>query len=141
MVERDGSRWRRSSITARSRRTRRWWRRLRPRPRSRSERAAAGGLANAQARIEALLDAFPDLIFRMDRDGVYLEYKGKEEDLAVPPEQLIGAKAHDILPVDVADHLVGGVRGRSTPESSRRASTRWSSTACPGLRGQDRQGG
>jgi PAS domain S-box-containing protein len=67
-------------------------------------------LTNAQARIQALLDAFPDLIFRMDRDGVYLEYKGKEEDLAVPPEQLIGAKAHDILPVDVADHLVGGVR-------------------------------
>ena len=67
-------------------------------------------LANAQARIQALLDAFPDLIFRMDRDGVYLEYKGKAEDLAVPPEQLIGAKAHDILPGDVADHLVGGVR-------------------------------
>ena len=52
----------------------------------------------------------PSDLFRMDRDGVYLEYKGKEEDLAVPPEQLIGAKAHDILPVDVADHLVGGVR-------------------------------
>ena len=67
-------------------------------------------LANAQARIQALLDAFPDLIFRMDRDGVYLEFKGKPEDLAAPPEELIGAKAHDILPHDVADQLVGGIQ-------------------------------
>ena len=67
-------------------------------------------LAEAQARIQALVDAFPDLIFRMDRDGVYLEYKGRPEDLAVPPDQLIGSKAHDILPRDVADQLVGGIR-------------------------------
>jgi PAS domain S-box-containing protein len=66
-------------------------------------------LANAQARIEALVDAFPDLIFRMNREGEYLEYKGKEEDLAVPPERLIGARAHDLLPRDVADQLVAGI--------------------------------
>ncbi|MGH3012870.1 MAG: PAS domain-containing protein, partial [Gaiellaceae bacterium] len=67
-------------------------------------------LRKAQTSIQALLDAFPDLIFRMSRDGEYLEYKGKPEDLAVPPEQLIGAKAHEILPPDVADQLVGGIR-------------------------------
>ena len=67
-------------------------------------------LAKAQARIQALLDAFPDLIFRLDREGTYLEYKGRPEDLAVPPEELIGAKTHDVLPPEVADHLVGGVR-------------------------------
>ena len=66
-------------------------------------------LANAQARIQALVDAFPDLIFRMNREGEYLEYKGKEEDLAVPAEQLIGSRAHDILPRDVADQLVAGI--------------------------------
>ena len=33
-------------------------------------------LRKAQARIQALVDAFPDLIFRMSRDGEYLEYKG-----------------------------------------------------------------
>jgi PAS domain S-box-containing protein len=67
-------------------------------------------LAKAQARIQALLDAFPDLIFRMDRDGEYLEYKGRPEDLAVPPDELIGARAHDVLPRDVADQLVGGIQ-------------------------------
>jgi PAS domain S-box-containing protein len=67
-------------------------------------------LAKAQARIQALIDAFPDLIFRLDRDGTYLEYKGRPEDLAVAPDQLIGAKAHQVLPLDVADQVVGGVR-------------------------------
>jgi PAS domain S-box-containing protein len=67
-------------------------------------------LAKAQTRIQALLDAFPDLIFRMSREGEYLEYSGNPDDLAVPPDQLIGAKAHDVLPRDVADSLVGGVQ-------------------------------
>ena len=67
-------------------------------------------LADAQTRIRALVDAFPDLIFRFDRDGTYLEYKGKPEDLAVPPDQLLGATAHDVLPRDVADQLVAGIR-------------------------------
>jgi PAS domain S-box-containing protein len=74
-----------------------------------SERRHAA-LAKAQARNRALLDAVPDLMFRMTREGVYLEYKGRAEDLAVPPDQLIGASAHDILPKDVADPLVEGIR-------------------------------
>lgn len=74
-----------------------------------SERRLAA-LAKAQARNRALLDALPDLMFRMTRDGVYLEYKGPEENLVVPPDQLIGARAHDVLPRDVAEQLVAGVR-------------------------------
>jgi PAS domain S-box-containing protein len=74
-----------------------------------SERRHAA-LAKAQARNRALLDAVPDLMFRMTRDGVYLEFKGPAEDLAVPPEQLIGSSAHDILPKEVADPLVEGIR-------------------------------
>jgi PAS domain S-box-containing protein len=74
-----------------------------------SERRLAA-LAKVQARNRALLDAVPDLMFRMDRDGTYLEVKGAPEDLVVPREQLIGARAHDILPQDVADLLVEGIR-------------------------------
>jgi PAS domain S-box-containing protein len=73
-----------------------------------SERRLAA-LARAQARNRALLDALPDLMFRMDREGAYLEFKGPEEDLAVPADELVGAKAHDILPQDVADQLVLGI--------------------------------
>jgi PAS domain S-box-containing protein len=74
-----------------------------------SERRLAA-LAKAQASIRALLDAVPDLIFRMDRDGTYLEVKGPDEDLVIPREELVGARAHDILPRDIADLLVEGIR-------------------------------
>ena len=59
-----------------------------------SERRHAA-LAKAQARNRALLDALPDLMFRMTRDGVYLEFKGPAEDLAVPPrpaDRVVGAR-------------------------------------------------
>jgi signal transduction histidine kinase len=49
-------------------------------------------------------------MFRMSRDGVYLDFKGEPEDLAVPPEELIGRGVHDVLPKDVADLLLLGVR-------------------------------
>jgi PAS domain S-box-containing protein len=81
---------------------------------------AASSLALAQAqsiqavrqsesRYRALLDAIPDLMFRMSRDGTYLDFKGDRADLAAPPEELIGARAHDILPPDVADKLVAAI--------------------------------
>jgi PAS domain S-box-containing protein len=74
-----------------------------------SERRLAA-LAKAQARNRALLDAIPDLMFRMDREGTYLEVKGADEDLVVPRDQLIGRRAHEILPYDVAVLLVEGIR-------------------------------
>jgi PAS domain S-box-containing protein len=49
-------------------------------------------------------------MFRMDRDGVYLEFKGAREDLAAPPERLIGSSVRDVLPSNVADQFVEGIR-------------------------------
>jgi PAS domain S-box-containing protein len=66
-------------------------------------------LRQSETRYRALLEAIPDLMFRMTRDGTYLDFKGDRADLAAPPEQLIGAKAHDILPRPVADKLVIGI--------------------------------
>jgi PAS domain S-box-containing protein len=63
----------------------------------------------SERRYRALLEAIPDLMFRMSRDGTYLDFKGDLADLAAPPEELMGAKAHDILPRPVADKLVIGI--------------------------------
>jgi PAS domain S-box-containing protein len=70
--------------------------------RERSVQALRAG----ESRYRALLEAIPDLMFRMSRDGTYLDLKGDRADLAAPPEELIGAQAHDILPRTVADKLV-----------------------------------
>jgi len=63
----------------------------------------------SESRYRALLNAIPDLMFRMSRDGTYLDFKGDRADLAVPPEELIGSNARDILPADVAERLIVGI--------------------------------
>lgn|GEM_PF-4032992 len=45
----------------------------------------------------ALIDALPDLIFRLSRDGSFLDYvAGDDADLALPPEQFIGKHIREI---------------------------------------------
>jgi PAS domain S-box-containing protein len=63
----------------------------------------------SESRYRALLNAIPDLMFRMSRGGTYLDFKGDRDDLAVPPEELIGSNARDILPADVAERLLTGI--------------------------------
>jgi PAS domain S-box-containing protein len=67
-------------------------------------------LRQSEGRYRALLDAAPDLMFRFDRDGTYLDFNGHPDDLVTPPEQLLGSRAHDVLPAEVADKIVSGVR-------------------------------
>jgi hypothetical protein len=47
---------------------------------------------------KALLDAIPDLMFRLRDDGTYLDFAGDETMLASPPEELIGSNVHTVLP-------------------------------------------
>ena len=63
-------------------------------------------LAQAEAKNRALLDAMPDLMFRMSRDGVYLDVKGDESDLAAPAAELLGANVYDVLPRKTADRIM-----------------------------------
>jgi PAS domain S-box-containing protein len=67
-------------------------------------------LRRSERRYRALLNAIPDLMFRMSRDGAYLDFKGEPDDLAVPPDELIGRRLHDVLPAEVADLILMGVR-------------------------------
>lgn len=56
-----------------------------------------------QNRLEALVQALPDLIFVFDREGVFLGYNTcVTNDLLVSPAQFVGAKLEDILPSEVA---------------------------------------
>lgn len=60
-------------------------------------------LRSSQAQLQATLDAVPDLMFELDREGRYLEYhSANDELLAAPPAQLMGKTVHDILPTSAA---------------------------------------
>ena len=63
-------------------------------------------LAESEARHRALLDAMPDLMFRISKDGTYLEVKGNERDLAAPREKLVGSNVHEVLPREAADQIM-----------------------------------
>ena len=63
-------------------------------------------LAESEARNSALLDAIPDLMFRMTGDGTYLDVKGNEADLAAPAHELVGANIFDVLPHEEAERIM-----------------------------------
>ncbi|NBC46735.1 MAG: PAS domain S-box protein [Gammaproteobacteria bacterium] len=61
-------------------------------------------LRDSEQRARALLEAMPDLMFRLDRQGVYLDYKAAREDLAVQHlDSLIGLRVRALTPVPFAD--------------------------------------
>jgi PAS domain S-box-containing protein len=67
---------------------------------------AESALQQSQERNRAMLDAIPDLIFLVDKSGVYLDYHARDERcLFVPREQLLGRTIHEVLPAKVADDL------------------------------------
>ena len=51
----------------------------------------------AESRSRALVDAIPDTMFRISRDGVFLEFAASDPELlVVPKERIIGSSVYDI---------------------------------------------
>lgn len=56
-------------------------------------------LRESEARARVLLQAMPDMMFRLDRNGVFVDYKAEKENLYTQVEgTLIGRKNRDISP-------------------------------------------
>jgi PAS domain S-box-containing protein len=65
-------------------------------------------LATANAEMQALFAAMPDLIFVFDRDGRHLKVPSANYQLLYDPEQdRVGKTLHDVFPQDVADQFLG----------------------------------
>ena len=67
-------------------------------------------LHESEERNRAILNAIPDLMFLFDRNGTYLDYHARNEELlAAPATKLVGRNVSDVLPPEVAamvtDHL------------------------------------
>jgi signal transduction histidine kinase len=55
------------------------------------------------AEVRGLLEAIPDLIFRVSREGRLVDYvAAKNEPLALPPDQFLGRTLLDVMPREVA---------------------------------------
>ena len=65
--------------------------------------------SRVEARHRALLDAIPDLMLRLSREGEYRELAGDMSKLAHPPEEILGRNVLEILPAEVSTPLLGAI--------------------------------
>jgi len=69
---------------------------------------AEEALRKSEHRSAMLLEALPDMMFVLSRDGVYRDFSVPDKSaLAVPPDQIIGKNIHDVgFNRDVADAIL-----------------------------------
>lgn len=71
---------------------------------------AQAALRSSETTNRALLNAIPDMMFRISHDGFFLDYKSaREEELLVSPTEFIGQQVFDILPPTLAQQLMQAV--------------------------------
>jgi PAS domain S-box-containing protein len=63
-------------------------------------------LRRSEARLQALLDAIPDLMIRFDRDGTYIDIAGDTSGLVRGRDEMIGHNVRDLLPRHVVDRVM-----------------------------------
>jgi PAS domain S-box-containing protein len=57
----------------------------------------------SEAKSRALLDAMPDMMFQLDRNGNFLEYHGTQQDMHLSPNSFLGKNIEDVLPANSAE--------------------------------------
>jgi len=68
---------------------------------------AEEALRESEARHRAMLEASPDLVFRVSRDGEYLDFQASDKSmLYVPGEELIGKNLRDTMPPDLVPPIL-----------------------------------
>lgn len=70
-----------------------------------ARRKQAEELRRSEQRNRAILEAYPDLMFRMSHDGEYLDFQTNNHDdrLYVSREEIVGNNIRDTLPPEVAE--------------------------------------
>ncbi|MGA7194501.1 MAG: ATP-binding protein [Anaerolineales bacterium] len=67
-------------------------------------------LSQTEARYHALLNAIPDMIFELDKDGVFINFfKSEEMSSWLPPEQFVGKNIRDVMPDFISSPTLFGI--------------------------------
>ena len=71
------------------------------------ERRIKVALHESETRNKAILGAIPDLMFRIDAQGVYIDFNvNSPEDLYLPPEEFMGKNIRETLPPEIAELIM-----------------------------------
>ncbi|MGD9611706.1 MAG: PAS domain S-box protein [Kiritimatiellia bacterium] len=66
---------------------------------------------DANSRLEAILQALPDLLFVIDREGRIYDYHSAADDqLYLPAERFLGRKVADVIPEPAAGLILGALK-------------------------------
>lgn len=61
-------------------------------------------LRRSRARSQALLNAIPDMMFRISRDGIFLDYKREETyNYPIPPADFMGRRVPEVMPPEISE--------------------------------------
>jgi PAS domain S-box-containing protein len=72
---------------------------------------AEEALRESELRSRSLLQAIPDMMFIYDREGTYLDYHSSDPSLlAVEPDKFLGKSIREVLPADVAEKFIRGIK-------------------------------
>lgn len=86
----------------------------------REKSEALESVAVSEAKSRALLNAIPDLLFRINTAGFITDYHAPDpSELFLPPDKFLGKRVHDIMPFNIASayfqailHLAGTARSQ-----------------------------
>jgi len=74
------------------------------------KKMAEFALKESEQYTNSILLAIPDLMFILDAEGVYTDFKcGSDSDLYIPKEDLVGKNLFEILPDDIAIQIKEGI--------------------------------
>ncbi|MCK5057998.1 MAG: PAS domain S-box protein [Candidatus Aminicenantes bacterium] len=67
-------------------------------------------LRESEAQNRAILEAIPDLMFLISRDGEFLSYEAAAKDLYTDPAQFLNKNIYDVLPKELAELTMHYIR-------------------------------
>ncbi|MBW4653269.1 MAG: PAS domain S-box protein [Kaiparowitsia implicata GSE-PSE-MK54-09C] len=70
---------------------------------------AEATIRQSEARYRALIEGIPDMMFRIHRNGTYLDVKANHDQLLIPADELIGKSVYHVLPPDLAQQRMQAV--------------------------------
>ena len=71
---------------------------------------AEEALQKSESRNRALIQALPDILFRISFDGTFLDFHAPTEDaLSMPPSLFLGKKIHEVMPPEVAEFTMQNI--------------------------------
>ncbi len=81
-------------------------------------KSAEQALLATTSELKAIFQAFPDILFRLAKDGAILEYNaGRAGDLYVSPQEFLGKKMQDVLPRPIAKKFDEAIKEVSRTKS------------------------